>query len=113
MQPVFDIRFTIFICCVLHHLCSTWQMFNAETIFRRTITVILVYRYKKKLKKKNIYKKRKRNTMYKKARVKEREENIVELYNTALKFTDTESNKNEFFSTPRIDLEPSDNFTFT
>ena len=51
--------------------------------------------------------------MYKKARVKEREENIVELYNTALKFTDTESNKNEFFSTPRIDLEPSDNFTFT
>ena len=29
--------------------------------------------------------------------------------NTSLKFTDTESNKNEFFSTPRIGLEPSDN----
>ena len=33
MKPVFDIRFTIFICCVLRRLCIARQMFNAENIF--------------------------------------------------------------------------------
>jgi hypothetical protein len=53
--------------------------------------------------------------MYKKQEWKKEKKTLLSgirwlVKNTSLEFTDTESNKNEFFSTPCINLEPSDNF---